>query len=1281
MKKTLINLAIVLSIMICFKTVKGQGSTNTNIWTALRFLGYDHTTGGPLDIGNGDINPINFYINGGGFYPFPSNPQMKLDVTGFLGIGIIAPQNLLHIDGGGLGAYTQWTNTLTGNAANNLGFTVGIDGNGNSILYSYWRSAAFGGQMLFQVHGFQSGEIDQYWGNTSFGYGTFPPTAINSSQYHNTAFGDSALAQPNQYRDNTGIGYHALMMTNNSNAGLADNNVAAGSYALEQNIDGYGNNAVGMFCMQANKWGLRNTANGNGALESNVGTGTNGIYGNYNVAMGWHSMLKNGTGSNNTAIGTESLNDDTTGWNSTAIGFESMMHAYFTPVNHYINNNVALGYQSLFGSIIPADNTGLQNTAIGYQSIFHYSTGSNNSADGYQTLYNDTSGSGNTACGIRALYINIIGNYNTATGDSTLFNTKADSNTATGYQSLFNNIAGSNGTSIGTRAMFYANNTPLPFKNTNVAVGFEALYGSNNPINNTGLYNNAIGYQTLWSNITGSNNFTNGYQALYSNKSGKDNIAEGYQALYNNTSTSQNVAIGSNTLFTQNYGPAAPWITDNIAIGYNALYKNNPTLATNGFKNIGIGTNALSKNTIGNSNTAIGWAAAITNTVGDSNTFLGCQADAGFNNLLNSSAIGANTVVTASNKMILANDSSFVGIGLSSDFSAFLGPRNRLEINVGRWVGSPAAYQFAEPPTTGVVGYSGLEFRDLTSYCTPITNPSCSSTTGSGTCSVLSVDQHGNVILVPAENGIGFGYCSGTIAPPALTSDAGLNLNDNRIYFQDPTTVTTQYNEVSIGYPCSAPLQAKLDVQSITFPISLLMPYTNRFAGRFYETGNYLLPNCCVDMVGVVGTCDVLRNQAPGAAGDNFGGDFYGSNANNHSVGARGSALGFAPVGDNRGLWGVANNGQVVNYGVVGEANSAVATGINFGTVGIARNSPNVNEGMQGWCPLPVAGAVNVGVYGATIIGIPPGSLAIYGDLGIGCPLCGTAPDYAGYFNGDVATTAVFIAVSDSTLKENIQNISNPMNVLNQLHPKSYTFRQQQYQSMQLPSGTHFGVLAQELEPILPQLVKNSVHPARYDSLGNMTYPAIPFKGVNSMEFIPYLICASKQFDSTNTSLQNQVDSLTAQNNSLQNQLNNQQNQLNNLSSVIDSCCNISHQPRRQKNDNGNGGNNNGDNDNNIVNSNTLVLSSDNIILYQNQPNPLQNTTTVRYYINPSVNFTSAYLIFYDSYGSEINKFDVTQKGNSQLIIDATKLSAGAYSYALVVDSKIIDTKHMVRIK
>jgi hypothetical protein len=69
--------------------------------------------------------------------------------------------------------------------------------------------------------------------------------------------------------------------------------------------------------------------------------------------------------------------------------------------------------------------------------------------------------------------------------------------------------------------------------------------------------------------------------------------------------------------------------------------------------------------------------------------------------------------------------------------------------------------------------------------------------------------------------------------------------------------------------------------------------------------------------------------------------------------------------------------------------------------------------------------------------------------------------------------------------------------------------------------------------------------------------------------------------------------------------------------------------------------------------------------------------TTITYNLPESV--TKAQLLFYDATGKLIKAVDLTGRGNGQINVFANDLSNGIYSYALVVDGQIADTKRMVK--
>jgi len=101
---------------------------------------------------------------------------------------------------------------------------------------------------------------------------------------------------------------------------------------------------------------------------------------------------------------------------------------------------------------------------------------------------------------------------------------------------------------------------------------------------------------------------------------------------------------------------------------------------------------------------------------------------------------------------------------------------------------------------------------------------------------------------------------------------------------------------------------------------------------------------------------------------------------------------------------------------------------------------------------------------------------------------------------------------------------------------------------------------------------------------------------------------------------------------------------------------------------------------NNNAPSSDVELASKSAILYQNMPNPFGDGTIVRYFVPE--NSIGANIIFYDEFGTEIKNVDLPNKGvTAELNLATMNLAAGVYSYSLIVNGKLVDTKKMVRNK
>jgi trimeric autotransporter adhesin len=88
------------------------------------------------------------------------------------------------------------------------------------------------------------------------------------------------------------------------------------------------------------------------------------------------------------------------------------------------------------------------------------------------------------------------------------------------------------------------------------------------------------------------------------------------------------------------------------------------------------------------------------------------------------------------------------------------------------------------------------------------------------------------------------------------------------------------------------------------------------------------------------------------------------------------------------------------------------------------------------------------------------------------------------------------------------------------------------------------------------------------------------------------------------------------------------------------------------------------------------TASEKGVSLYQNNPNPFTEKTTIAYYIPQTV--TSAVIKVYSLAGVELKSVNISDKGLGYFEIKAGELSAGTYTYMLIADGKTVDTKQMV---
>lgn len=276
-------------------------------------------------------------------------------------------------------------------------------------------------------------------------------------------------------------------------------------------------------------------------------------------------------------------------------------------------------------------------------------------------------------------------------------------------------------------------------------------------------------------------------------------------------------------------------------------------------------------------------------------------------------------------------------------------------------------------------------------------------------------------------------------------------------------------------------------------------------------------------------------------------------------------------------------------------------------------SASSANTKIAGWFESPFGGGLQ-----QTAIFVPPGGGMVTVGYAVGAGVNGLMD-----VNGNVCSMGNVLN-SDVSLKHNINNIDSSMSVIMGLEPVTFEWN---FANDSLMNGTHSGFIAQQVDTVLPHVVKTG---------------AGGLKTVAYTEIIPYLVSALQEEHVRNNQLESRLDSLT---------------------SVVGGCCNSSARTSNPE----------------IDQQNVTLTNSESIVLNQNVPNPFAEQTTITYHLPESV--VKAQMMFYDVNGKLIQVVDLDGRGAGQLNVFADDLSNGIYSYALVADGQVIDTKQMVKSK
>ena len=110
------------------------------------------------------------------------------------------------------------------------------------------------------------------------------------------------------------------------------------------------------------------------------------------------------------------------------------------------------------------------------------------------------------------------------------------------------------------------------------------------------------------------------------------------------------------------------------------------------------------------------------------------------------------------------------------------------------------------------------------------------------------------------------------------------------------------------------------------------------------------------------------------------------------------------------------------------------------------------------------------------------------------------------YGAGNVNISGNYYSSSDAKLKQDIKPIQSMIGKIMELKPSSYQYRTEEYR-MNLPKGNQFGLIAQEIQKVFPELVAVQVKPASFDKESNEKLSdEVKYLGINYTGLIPIII-------------------------------------------------------------------------------------------------------------------------------------------------------------------------------
>ena len=112
-------------------------------------------------------------------------------------------------------------------------------------------------------------------------------------------------------------------------------------------------------------------------------------------------------------------------------------------------------------------------------------------------------------------------------------------------------------------------------------------------------------------------------------------------------------------------------------------------------------------------------------------------------------------------------------------------------------------------------------------------------------------------------------------------------------------------------------------------------------------------------------------------------------------------------------------------------------------------------------------------------------------------------------------------------MKNNIRDLDiNAIETIQKFQPRTYSYKHEQYPHMNLPTEEQWGFVAQEVQEIIPEMVRDITHPYEEDEEGNVIHPEVKLKGLNIDRLNPLFIKAFQEQQAMIEELQLKINKL-----------------------------------------------------------------------------------------------------------------------------------------------------------